>query len=446
MRMNNKKIIFIVFLWVIALIVIILAFLLVKNTENNQREIITSSDFRIWILEDSKYDFNIFLDKFKKDTNNTHLSISVETFSNYEEYSKILASAIIQWKAPDLYMLNNNEKSIFLENAIWIDPNVISPNELRTYFYPFFWDDLIYSFGEGEERTEFIIWVPFWYETLWLYFNMQRVNDVKKLRSFPEIKSLIYDFNKKRPDLVALWIWKWTTVVNSEHIITQFLMAENIYNIHNIGSIAIRNTFSEYFAYNSWKNWYTKINDLLLKQWKTNVDAFIDWDIAMIFGFPRLLSYIDEKWFPKRLLRVVNFPDFINESSKLVNYNYFVLNKNSENKQIATELLKYIFSEQWQKAYIDVFRHYLPARISLYSSIKDRLIHDDFHIKQKHFFNPEANYSSFDKWLKTEFDASIITILDSEEWYLQRVNNFLDTLKCRTNKIIKLENLSKDCG
>jgi maltose-binding protein MalE len=45
-------------------------------------------------------------------------------------------------------------------------------------------------------------------------------------------------------------------------------------------------------------------------------------------------------------LRVTTFPDFINNSEKLVNYNYFVLNKDSKNKGIAYDFLKYVFSEK----------------------------------------------------------------------------------------------------
>jgi ABC-type glycerol-3-phosphate transport system substrate-binding protein len=96
-------------------------------------------------------------------------------------------------------------------------------------------------------------------------------------------------------------------------------------------------------------------------------------------------------------LRVTGFPDFINESEKLVNYNYFVLNKNSVNKGLAYEFLNYVFSEEGEKAYINHFKYYVPARISVYSELKDDKIHDDFHIKLKNFYNSEATYSSFNK-------------------------------------------------
>jgi ABC-type glycerol-3-phosphate transport system substrate-binding protein len=64
---------------------------------------------------------------------------------------------------------------------------------------------------------------------------------------------------------------------------------------------------------------------------------------------------------------------------------------------MAYEFLKYLFSEKGEKAYLNIYKYYLPARISLYSDIKEREINDNFYVKLKDFFNSEANYASFDK-------------------------------------------------
>ncbi len=443
--MNKKKLIFLALLGFFVIIIIVIIAFMSSSTKSRNKENISTNDMTIWILEDSKDDFNAFLDDFKNNTGNSNFEANIETFSNYEEYNMALSSAEIKWKSPDLYMLNNNEKSIFLENAIWLDPEILSPDEMRSYFYSFFWDDLIYSSWEKEEKTEFLVWVPFWYETLWLYFNLSRVNDIKKLKSFPEIENLIKEFHDKKPGLTALWIWKWFTVNNISNIFINFLMSEWVNSLEDLNSGNTKKVFSEYFSFNSWANWYLKADNILRKQWKNNIDYFIDWEIAMIFGFPRLLDTIDDKWFSKSKLRVVNFPDFINESNKLVNYNYFVLNKNSQNKEMAYEILKYMFSEAWEKAYLKNFKYYLPARVSVYADLKNREIHDKFYIKLKDFYNSEAIYSSFNKWLKSVFDKDISLLLDSEVNYIQRVSVFIANLKCKTLKVTKLEDLSKNC-
>ena len=111
-------------------------------------------------------------------------------------------------------MLNNNEKSIFLENAIWIDPEIISPDDLRSWFFPFYWGDLILTSGDGENKIEFLLWIPFWFETLGLYVNLRRIFDTKKLSTFSEMENVIREFHEKKPELVALWIWAGNTAKN----------------------------------------------------------------------------------------------------------------------------------------------------------------------------------------------------------------------------------------
>ena len=248
-------------------------------------------------------------------------------------------------------------------------------------------------------------------KTLWLYYNFKRVNDVKKLWSFPKIEEVISDFDDNNLWLTALWIWLWSTVKDSQDIITQFIMSSWMKSISLLQSSDISSTFSEYFNYASWKNNYVRDHNILSKSSRSNLDYFIDWKIAMIFGYPRMINDIAEAWFSKNFLRVTNFPDFINNSDKLVNYNYFVLNKNSKNRDLAYEFLVYLFSEEGQKSYLEKFKYYLPARISVYSELKDNKIHDDFHIKLKNFYNNEALYYSFDKSIKDIYDKEIVNII-----------------------------------
>lgn len=442
--MNNKKIIFLAILWFFAIIIVVIVFLMSSSTNNNKKQT-DSNNFKIWILNDNKESFMSFVEDFKKNTSNTSFSPKVESFDNYEEYNNALASAIIKWEAPDLYMLNNNEKSIFLENAVWINPEIISPDDLRTYFKPFFGDDLILSSWEEDNKTEFLVWVPFWFETLWIYFSLSKIADVKKLKSFSDIKVFINDFHDSKPWLTVFWIWRWNTVINSSDIIAQFFMSEWIKSIYWINSSDIKTSVSEYFNYSSWDNNYALLDKNLKEQWENNLDAFSRWDVAMIFWYPRNIHDIDEKWFSKRTLRATNFPDFFNESEKLANYNYFVINKNSKNMQIANEFLKYLFSEEWQLNYLEKFKYYIPARVSVYSDLKDLKIHDDYHIKLNNFYNLEATYSSFDKWIKSNFDLNLPKMLDEEINYLDNFTKFFSKLACKSNKIIKLENLSESC-
>lgn len=443
--MNKKKIIFLTILGFFILVVVLIVSLMWWKDDNNNEKLNQPNNLVIWILDDSVNNFSTIIDEYKNISWNKNFTATVESFSNYSEYNKALSSAIIQWKAPDLYMLNNNEKSVFLENATWIDPSIISADELREYFRWFFWTDLILSSWEWEDKTEFLVWIPFWFETLWLYYNAKRVNDLKKLENFQTIEQVITDFKENKPGYTALWIWRGTTVVNSEDIISQFIMWSWIKNVWNLNGSKINTSLSEYFNYSGGDNNYIRNESILKKSSRTNLDYFVDGKIAMIFGYPRLLNEISELWFPKATLRVTNFPEFVNDSEKLVNYNYFVLNKNSENIDWAYSFLKFIFSEEWEKTYLKAYKHYLPARISLYSDLKDEIINDAFFIKKKHFYNSEAIYSSFDKWLKEVYDQKIKLLLDEEANYLWRMELLVSSLRCKVWKIVKLENLSQPC-
>jgi len=446
--MNDKKKIFLVIMGILTIFIIIIFMVIMWNWGNSKNVTKSANNFKIWILNDSKEDFAAFIEDFKKDKGISNFTTTIESFDSYENYNKALSSAIVRWEAPDIYMLNNNEKSIFLENASWINPNIINPDELSSgwNFKWFFADDLIMSSWEGDNRIEFLAWIPFWFETLGVYINTTKKWWLADISSFPKIRNSIEDFNKRNKQTVALWIGRWITVMYVEDIITQFIMSDWINNILWLQWSNIRNIFSEYFDYASWKNNYISKDIILKWQWKTNLDLFVDWEIAMIFGYPRMLFDIDERGFSKTKLRVSNFPTFINDSNTLVNYNYFVVNKNSNNQDMAYTLLKYIFSEEWEKKYLKHFNYYIPARWNLREELSDRVIIDSLKfVKLKDFYDSSANYSSFDKGLKDIYDREMIKLVDSEENYLINIQNFVLDMKCKTDKVIRLENLSKNC-
>jgi ABC-type glycerol-3-phosphate transport system substrate-binding protein len=214
--------------------------------------------------------------------------------------------------------------------------------------------------------------------------------------------------------------------------------------INSITDTSLRWAIWNYNSFTSWKNHYDDIDSILTRTKKDNIYAFISWDIWAIIAYPKIINEINEQWFNKNLLRATFFPEFINDSQYLVNYNYFVINKNSINQEMSNKLLTYIFSEEWEKELIKDLKYFLPARLSLYDELKDQTIHENFYIKLKHFYNPNVIYSSFDKWIKTIYDYKINDILDNPN-PLHDSFSFFKQLQCKTIKILKLENLNKPC-
>ncbi|USN59066.1 MAG: extracellular solute-binding protein [Candidatus Peribacteria bacterium] len=78
-----------------------------------------------------------------------------------------------------------------------------------------------------------------------------------------------------------------------------------------------------------------------------NLDAFSRSEVAAVIGYPRMIEQIKEKGFSKTFLFAEPFPYFFASKGKtLANYEYFVINRNSENTDIATDFMEYLVSDE----------------------------------------------------------------------------------------------------
>lgn len=96
----------------------------------------------------------------------------------------------------------------------------------------------------------------------------------------------------------------------------------------------------------------------------------------------------------------------------LVNYNYFVMNKNNKNNELALELIKYLASAEGQKKYLSIFSYYLPSLLSLRDERLDEPLKDGYSLKYKHFYNQNLDLVSFDKGIRTSYDKEVSLLLD----------------------------------
>ena len=71
-----------------------------------------------------------------------------------------------------------------------------------------------------------MLWVPIWYETLWIFYNRKKVaaNDIA---DYNALKNKILELKKQNKEYFPIWIWTWTNVKYSEDIFTNFLMTES---------------------------------------------------------------------------------------------------------------------------------------------------------------------------------------------------------------------------
>jgi len=166
----------------------------------------------------------------------------------------------------------------------------------------------------------------------------------------------------------------------------------------------------------------------------------------MVFGYPSLIEEIDKKWFNKSFLRATNFPTFSEKSGKiLVNYNYFVINKNTKYPNFSKELLWYFSSNEWQRAYLDLFPYYLSPNLEVWKTRLEENLKDWYFVKYKDFYNPNLEFTSFNKWYKVIYDSEIPSILDNWLNWIETFEKFKKRILCLSDKMISQQNLWTPC-
>ena len=423
------------------------------NTWKTWGEKSSSNDFSIWIIDDNKWDMWKVINEFKNlnpDYKNTQ--ISIESFSSFEDYYSALASAISKWKWPDLFVLNNNEKnSIFQDQTLGINPDLISPVDFRQKYKWVFSDDLIMSVPDWDKQVEFLSGIPVGYETLGIFYNIKYRWYVKwaDLSTLSGLTSSIAQLKKSKPDLIPMWLWNGSTVYGAADIVTQFFMLENwVSQLWDVSGEKLKQGLASYLLYwdESWNNGYDSEFYDLTALGKNNLDLFSSWKTYMVVWYPRMIQEIQKKWFGKNFLLASPFPHYYSgDGSTLLNYNYFVMNKDSANTSLATSILQFLSTDSWATTYLDAFPYYLPSLISLESDKLWEKIHPDFNMVLWNFYDPAYELKSFDKWVKNLYDREIISILDDSSNYLNLFDRFRKRITCKTTQFVNLEKLSTSC-
>ena len=445
--MNKNKILFAI-LWVILIVWIILVIMNVTKSKSTWNK--SAWVFSIWMIWDDVDESSKIIDNFKKARPEfVNQEIIVESFGSYDDYSNALTSAIISGKAPDIFVLNNNEKkSVFSNQVIWLDKWIITPSDFRKRYKWFFADDLIVSSWEWEKKQEYLLWIPVWYEALWIFYNRRYVKD-SDLETLATLNNVISQLKKDKPELIPIWIWNGSTVFDASDIISQFFMLEkDVSSLEDVVSNKMKQGLSSYLQYwdIEWINAFNTKFEELSTEWKTSIDLFSKWETYMIVWYPRIINQIKEKWFSKNFLLASVFPHYNSwKWRSLANYNYFVINKDTTNLDLSNAILWYLSSDKWAEDYLKHYKYYLPSLLSLEADKLEQPIHDDYNIVLGDFFLADNELASFDKWVKLIYDKNIISILDLSSNYEKSFEKFREKILCKAKKISTLKELSTSC-
>ncbi|MDD3302166.1 MAG: ABC transporter substrate-binding protein [Candidatus Gracilibacteria bacterium] len=450
--MNKNKIIFII----IGIVVIFLVFVMIKIANNSGTTNITKktspSDFSIWTYGLDKEKVTSIVNDFKK-TNETYnaKNISVENFSNYEDYKQSLTTAMISGKGPDIFMLNNFEKSYLNENILGINPAILKTNDFRKNFKTFFGDDLISSQDDSKgNNIEFVTGIPVGYETLGIYYNRKFNIKSTDLASWAAINNVIDTLKERDSEIKPIGIYSDKSLNLLADTLTQFFLLsdEKITGYKKISDIAMKEGFGSYYSYildnTTNTGIYTKSNSE-----KSDLELFSDGDEAMIIGYPSMINNIDNLGFNKNFLFAEPFPHYFEGKGKtLTKYNYFVVNKTNKDEKFAFDLLAYFSTESGEKAFLENFPYLLPALVTLEQDKLQEKIHSSYNLILGDFYK-EANsslLSSYDKGITDLYDNGFSSISTDDTNYLEKTKSLISTVGCKYDKYVKLENLSYDCN
>jgi len=196
-----------------------------------------------------------------------------------------------------------------------------------------------------------------------------------------------------------------------------------------------------------WNNWYDLEFQNLSIEKKTNLDLFADTKIVMIFWYPKMIEDIKDSWFNMNFLRATQFPQYgSGDGINMLKYYYFVANKNSDNKELSFDLLKYFASEEGWKQYVKDFSYILSPQLEVNSWLLEKQLISWYSVKYEDFYNGNVLLESFDKKLSIFFDEKIKRVLDSSTKFQSLFESMRNSIMCKYNKIISYTSFWSNCN
>jgi spermidine/putrescine-binding protein len=442
--MNKNKIIFLI----IGAIFLALILLLVTklNSESAPKTTVQSWDFSIWIFGDSSSDFNNFLSGFKEAfPSYANKNIIVESFSDRQTYTNALTNAVFSKQAPDIFMLNNSETSIFENQILWISPELVSPNDFRLKFKPVFWEDLIVT-DEADQTVEFLKWVPAWYEALGIFYNRKYFLRPSEMQTWSDFAKEIRNISNKYSNIIPIALWNGSGVSRVADIISALIVLEWRSSLITTEANQSRQVLAMYnwFGQRDGDNRYNILSAPFVDD--KDIDFFTQGDVAAMIWYPRDLLAIDSVWYQKSFLFATPFPRYAwSENRTSINYDYFSINKDTIHKDMAWAFLSYLASDEWQQLYVDTFPYYLSPNVDISLSMSEKKILPGYNVIYKNFISEDSELVSYNLGNKNIFDTAIPPMLDIESWYDQIFTEMSSYINCSSTKQNTLLNLSSPC-
>ncbi len=461
--MSPRKILFFI---ITSILVVILTISIIYISGQKKTISKAPASIKIWISNGTTESYKSLIEGFKKyapEYKKTEIIIEKQP-SDPDRYRTLLLSTLTEWNGPDIFMLNNWEDAILETKIEPIPDSMISISDFDKRYDDLF-QDLLTSSGSWKNKKNSLKWVPLGYETLWIFYNKTLIREVPK--TWNEIEVLYSDFiNDKYPsniglgpiytpnmiDILPLWLYNADTKDYSD--------ASN--NKNGIESYLNYGNFSIWTKQNEWES-STSNTKITLNTRKTNMleeklttlDLFMQWDIAMIIGYPSLVLELEKS--SKRsgssrnngTILTDRIPQVsVQDKKNIARYSYFGISKFTKEWQASLKFLEYLMTPDAQRIFMDEYPYLVPAQSEFYETAMTNTLSETLSRTKLAPFIPIIGdeISVFQYWLKSRFERYLREGIDTTE------NPDIESISTKISKEITCEislslgwDISKDC-
>ncbi len=418
---------------------------------------------KIWITNGTTDSYKSLIDGFKKyapEYKKTEIIIEKQP-SDPDRYRTLLLSTLTEGNGPDIFVLNNGEDAILETKIEPIPDSMLNIWDFEKRYDDVFLD-LLFSSWSWKDKKKFLKWVPLGYETLWIFYNKTLIREVPKTWNeleaiYPDFITDVYPTNiglgptytPNMVDILPIWLNNENTkdysdASNSKNGIEWYL---------NHGNIVIWAKQNEWDSVVS-KTLNNKKIDML--QGKINtLDLFMQWDIAMIIGYPSLVLELEKS--SKRagssrsdgVILTDRIPQVsIQDKKNIAKYSYFGISKFTKEWEASVKFLEYLMTPDAQRLFMNEYPYLIPAQSEFYETIMTHALSETLNRTKLAPFIPMIGeqLSVFQYWLKSRFERYLREGIDTTE------TPDIESIATKISKEISCEisastqwDISKDC-
>lgn len=424
--MSQKKIIF--FVIVVLIFVSLIATVVYISRQKKATNTIPVS-LKIWITDGTSDSYKTLIEGFKKyapEYNKTTIVVEKQT-SDADRYRTLLLSTLTQWSGPDIFMLHSGEDNI-LESQIEPIPSDVLDFSSFDKRYDDIFQGLLTSTGSGKDKTTALKWVPLSYETLGVFYNKSLIREIPK--TWNELEALYSESPSGRyPSNLGLWP---IYTPNMGDILPLWLVDAGAMSYSDLSTG--KNGLAAYLDYGDLKTATPETEastipstlrweqQSMLANKNNTLDMFMQWDIAMVIGYPSLILDLEKS--SKRVgsassssvILTDRIPQRSSQShTNIGRYTYFAISKLSTQWRASAKFLEYLMTPDAQRLYMDEYPYLIPAQSEFYASIADVSLSDTLSRAKLAPFIPHIGdtLSVFQYGLKSRFDRYLSDGIDT---------------------------------